>query len=182
MNTQPNEVPEWVTETPEPTTYALAMWDSSGGSIQEVPVDEKEFIALKSHLAKLRGFHVESDEEPEDTDTEESAPAPAKASKPQTTRPKLLPRPLDKSTLCGMYKAVEICRDMARMNIETRAQVEDLVAIWSFVSEVMDKMEFEEQPLPPLAEFVKVVNDLAHNYEIPTTDPESIRQTEPACV
>lgn len=54
--------PDWATETPEdPIEYQLTMWDA-GTDAQTVYMTRDEYIALKQHLAKLRG-HVEEAEE-----------------------------------------------------------------------------------------------------------------------
>lgn len=50
------ERPDWVDETPEEPTYDLSMWDPGGSEEQSIPITRKEFIALKQHLAELRGY------------------------------------------------------------------------------------------------------------------------------
>jgi hypothetical protein len=56
--TDPNALPDWVTETPEPwTTYQLAMWQDAI-DIQGIDLSREEFIALKQRLAELRGYSV----------------------------------------------------------------------------------------------------------------------------
>jgi hypothetical protein len=53
------EVPDWVTETPELYSgYALTMEDESTW-LQDVPLTRAEYIALKAHLAKMRGYAAE---------------------------------------------------------------------------------------------------------------------------
>lgn len=55
------EKPDWVNETPDETTYDLTMYGDHGGSIQEIDLARAEYIALKAHLAKLRGYTVPED-------------------------------------------------------------------------------------------------------------------------
>jgi len=53
------ESPDWVTHTPDPIeTYHLAMCED-GRDAQLIAIDRDEFIALKEHLAGVRGFHIE---------------------------------------------------------------------------------------------------------------------------
>jgi hypothetical protein len=50
------EIPDWVNETPERIeTYDLTMW-VDGGGIQSVEMSRDEYIALKQHLAAMRGY------------------------------------------------------------------------------------------------------------------------------
>jgi hypothetical protein len=53
---QPAAVPNWVTETPEYTKYALVMDNfGTGERDQDIELSRAEFIALKQHLAQIRG-------------------------------------------------------------------------------------------------------------------------------
>ena len=47
--------PDWL-ETPDEAAYAMGMLDHEGGTVQDVEMSRDEYIALKEHLAKLRGF------------------------------------------------------------------------------------------------------------------------------
>jgi hypothetical protein len=50
------ETPDWVTETPELNSgYSLMMEDQSIWE-QDIQLTRTEYIALKAHLAKLRGY------------------------------------------------------------------------------------------------------------------------------
>jgi hypothetical protein len=51
------ETPAWVTETPE-ETYTLVLLDHDGNNAQDVTLTRAEYIALKRHLAGLRGLPV----------------------------------------------------------------------------------------------------------------------------
>lgn len=53
--------PDWLIETPMPTHYTLTMWDDQGGNEQDVMLNRREFIALKRHLAEMRGHEVPED-------------------------------------------------------------------------------------------------------------------------
>jgi hypothetical protein len=53
------EIPAWATNTPAETSYDLTMFDADGGEQQSVDLSRDEFIALKTHLAKMRGFEVD---------------------------------------------------------------------------------------------------------------------------
>ena len=55
--TKAADVPEWVTETPEETEFRLEVWDP-GTALQIVELSRVEYVALKAHLAKLRGISV----------------------------------------------------------------------------------------------------------------------------
>jgi len=74
-------VPAWVTETPEPeetcSPFVLIVRDPEGEHLQVVDVTETEFVALKRHLARLRGYEIP---EPEG----ETA---ATGAKPEQTKP-----------------------------------------------------------------------------------------------
>jgi hypothetical protein len=69
----PAAVPEWVNETPEheATEYNLMMQDAQQHWEQEVQVTRAEYIALKQHVAGLRGI---APLEPTVLATESSAP------------------------------------------------------------------------------------------------------------
>jgi hypothetical protein len=51
-----NEVPEWLTETPRDHGYQLVMFENDESSIQTVDMDREEYIAMKEHLAAMRGI------------------------------------------------------------------------------------------------------------------------------
>lgn len=51
-----NETPDWVSKMPNETKYWLTMDHGEGENVQEVELSRAEFIALKAHLAKLRGY------------------------------------------------------------------------------------------------------------------------------
>jgi len=55
MNT---EIPEWVDKTPDPPEYDLVMWDAGGSSEENIEVTREEYIALKAHLAGMRGYRI----------------------------------------------------------------------------------------------------------------------------
>jgi hypothetical protein len=55
-NPPPAMVPEWVTDTPEDIYYDLTMIEVYGGADQQISLTRDEFIALKDHLAKMRGY------------------------------------------------------------------------------------------------------------------------------
>jgi hypothetical protein len=48
--------PDWAEFTPESPTYDLIMFDGGGASEQEVALTRDEFLALKRHLAAMRGY------------------------------------------------------------------------------------------------------------------------------
>ena len=51
------ETPDWLEDTPDLyTSYELSLY-SDGEEIQRIEVTRKEFIALKEHLASLRGLN-----------------------------------------------------------------------------------------------------------------------------
>lgn len=52
------EVPDWVTETPDESSYNLTMYDEYGASIQQIELSRDEYESLKQHLAIHRG-HVQ---------------------------------------------------------------------------------------------------------------------------
>lgn len=54
--------PELLRETPTPTTYSLTMYDSDGGAAQDIDLSREEFIALKNHVAGMRGHSQQIDE------------------------------------------------------------------------------------------------------------------------
>lgn len=49
--------PEWLA-TPDDIEYELLMSDSGGETVQQIDITRAEYIALKRHLAELRGLHV----------------------------------------------------------------------------------------------------------------------------
>ncbi len=55
-STESRPVPDWVTETPDETTYCLTMFDGSGGQSESVELVRAEYIALKTYLAVARGY------------------------------------------------------------------------------------------------------------------------------
>ena len=54
--TQPAATPEWVTETLAEHTYSLEMFESNDSSIQSIDMSRAEYIAIKQHLATMRGI------------------------------------------------------------------------------------------------------------------------------
>ena len=54
--TPPAAVPDWVTETPEESSYNLLMWDGDGDAVENIDPTRVEYIALKQYLAGLRGI------------------------------------------------------------------------------------------------------------------------------
>jgi hypothetical protein len=55
IDIQPAPIPEWVTEVPKETQYVLTMWT---GENVDLDITRSEFIALKAHLAKMRGHEA----------------------------------------------------------------------------------------------------------------------------
>jgi len=53
------EIEDWFEETPSPATYDLTMFESGGGSIQEISLAREEYISLKTYLGSVRGFDYE---------------------------------------------------------------------------------------------------------------------------
>jgi hypothetical protein len=53
-------VPDWLTDTP-PVDYSLEMY--VGESQQTISLTREEFIALKLHLAAMRGYAIPETEE-----------------------------------------------------------------------------------------------------------------------
>ena len=51
----PDTTPDWFQETPDDTSYDLTMYDSGGGSIQNVELSRDEYVDLKEYLAAHRG-------------------------------------------------------------------------------------------------------------------------------
>jgi len=54
-------IPEWVKHTPDVRTYELLTWEGEEGAtfaIQQVALTHAEYIALKDHLAALRGYQI----------------------------------------------------------------------------------------------------------------------------
>ena len=52
----PAAVPDWVTETPAEAVYSLEMWDSDSTAVEDIYLTRAEYIALKQHLATMRGI------------------------------------------------------------------------------------------------------------------------------
>lgn len=52
------ELPKWATDTPPDHNYQLTMFENNDYGIEEVTVTREEYIALKHHLAKMRGYDV----------------------------------------------------------------------------------------------------------------------------
>jgi hypothetical protein len=52
------EIPDWVEDTPADPSYSLAVFDNEGNMPQEIDVTRDEYIALKRHLAAMRGYFV----------------------------------------------------------------------------------------------------------------------------
>lgn len=80
-----HKIPDWVTETPESESYGLTMWDGSGGPVQEIDMTRAEFLALKEHLATMRGYNA-STASPATAATAENRPS-AEEPKPAPARP-----------------------------------------------------------------------------------------------
>lgn len=57
-STKANTIPEWALQTPPENSYDLTMFDSGGDSIEEVELSRAEYIALKRHLAVMRGYEM----------------------------------------------------------------------------------------------------------------------------
>lgn len=56
-----SQIPDWVDETPDERTYELLTWEGEEGAasaIQQVALTHLEYIALKKHLAALRGYRI----------------------------------------------------------------------------------------------------------------------------
>lgn len=54
------EVPDWVTETPDETEYWLGIRQPDADMEQLIDdITRDEYIALKAHLAKMRGYTKE---------------------------------------------------------------------------------------------------------------------------
>src|ERR1700680_4556979 len=68
---------EWVTRTPWSTEYSLTMTDSGGCSAQVVEMTRVEYLTLKEHLAKLRGYQGPDQTEAGGGDGIFSLPCPA---------------------------------------------------------------------------------------------------------
>jgi hypothetical protein len=52
----PDAVPEWVNKTWPDHFYAMTIFESSDGSVEEIKCTRAEYISLKHHLAVLRGY------------------------------------------------------------------------------------------------------------------------------
>ena len=51
----PDTTRNWFQETPDDASYDLTMYDSGGGSIQNVQLSREEYIDLKEYIAAHRG-------------------------------------------------------------------------------------------------------------------------------
>ena len=79
----PPEVPDWATETPDEITYRIQMTEWCTGNnedIQTIGLTRSEFISLKRHLAKMRGFDLVPAPEGETAPTEAAGPTNGAAS------------------------------------------------------------------------------------------------------
>ena len=69
---EPAELPDWLTSTPMELEYSLAVkhpnHDFDEAEVQEVRITRAEYIALKLHLAQLRGIEVGAETEKELTE------------------------------------------------------------------------------------------------------------------
>ena len=54
--TQPPAVPDWVTKTPRDFDYDLMLYDEYDGERQHIALTRAEYIAVKGHLAGMRGL------------------------------------------------------------------------------------------------------------------------------
>jgi len=52
------EIPAWVTQTHPEHTYHLAMFQSNDDNVESIDMTRDEYIALKAHLAAMRGYTV----------------------------------------------------------------------------------------------------------------------------
>jgi hypothetical protein len=50
------EIPIWVTETLPELIYQLIVWEGDGSEGESVDLTRNEYIALKAHLAAMRGY------------------------------------------------------------------------------------------------------------------------------
>ncbi len=59
-STSAPELPEWVKETPEPTEpwppFSMISQNMEGEFLQDIALTREEYLALKSVLAKMRGY------------------------------------------------------------------------------------------------------------------------------
>jgi hypothetical protein len=63
LTSAPTERPEWL-DTPSDYLYILMMSDGDAQTPQEInDITREEFIALKVHLAKMRGYDVPETQE-----------------------------------------------------------------------------------------------------------------------
>ncbi len=51
-------LPDWAIKTPEEISYDLEMYDPWTGTVDGVTLTRDEYIALKQHLAKMRGIVI----------------------------------------------------------------------------------------------------------------------------
>ena len=54
--TPPAAAPDWVNETPAEAVYSLEMWDSDSTAVEDIYLTRAEYVALKQHLAAMRGI------------------------------------------------------------------------------------------------------------------------------
>ena len=52
------ELPDWIDETPEECSYELTMFEGIGGQVQQIDITRDEYLHLKKHLAKMRGYRT----------------------------------------------------------------------------------------------------------------------------
>jgi hypothetical protein len=62
--TTPAATANWVNETPPDHCYSLDMYENSDHSIDSVEMTRAEYIALKQHLATMRGLYPAPPAEP----------------------------------------------------------------------------------------------------------------------
>lgn len=60
-STKASTIPEWALKTFPENSYDLTMFDAGGDSIEEVELTRAEYIALKRHLAAMRGYELPED-------------------------------------------------------------------------------------------------------------------------
>ena len=68
--------PDWLEETPDETSYDLTMYDSGGGSIQNVQLSRDEYIDLKEYLSAHRGHCQDAQPKPKTEACDDHAEAP----------------------------------------------------------------------------------------------------------
>jgi len=55
--------PDSIDDTPQEPEYELIMWNAIGTSDQIVELNRDEFVTLKQHLATIRGYPAENENE-----------------------------------------------------------------------------------------------------------------------